>query len=249
MLNCGPRRASLRVADADEGREAGAEQAQRQAGGVLVGVEPDDQHAEGRGEQRAGRRRRRASQSLPLCRRWRNRRWPPPASALGPRLTMPALVDQAERRASTVRALKWRRAGVRGRPCHRSILQSRRGVPWRRPISVLDGTPAPRRDNHRAPCRINAEALAQPAGLWASTDIGPRTARPARRCARRELRRGRHVGSGQPPPACAGVCAGFQHAVVDQRVAGQQREQQQALEYAGERLGRPRRDCASSPPM
>jgi hypothetical protein len=46
--------ALLRVADADEGREAGAEQAQRQAGRVLVGVEPDHQHAEGTGHQGAG---------------------------------------------------------------------------------------------------------------------------------------------------------------------------------------------------
>ncbi len=46
----------LRVADADEGREAGAEQAEREAGRVLVGVEPDHQHAEGGGEQRAGDR-------------------------------------------------------------------------------------------------------------------------------------------------------------------------------------------------
>ena len=43
-------------ADADEGREAVAEQAQRQPGGVLVGVEPDHQRAEGRGQQAAGQR-------------------------------------------------------------------------------------------------------------------------------------------------------------------------------------------------
>ena len=44
----------LRVADADEGREAGAEEAQRETGRVLVGVEPDHEHAEGRGEHAAG---------------------------------------------------------------------------------------------------------------------------------------------------------------------------------------------------
>jgi hypothetical protein len=37
-----------------EGRKAGAEQAERQAGGVLVGVQPDHQHAEQRRQQRAG---------------------------------------------------------------------------------------------------------------------------------------------------------------------------------------------------
>ena len=46
----------LRVADADERREAGAEEAERQAGRVLVGVEPDDEDAERRREHRAGDR-------------------------------------------------------------------------------------------------------------------------------------------------------------------------------------------------
>ncbi len=46
----------LHEADADEGREAGSEQAQRQPRGVLVGIEPDHQPAEGGGQGRAGQR-------------------------------------------------------------------------------------------------------------------------------------------------------------------------------------------------
>jgi hypothetical protein len=46
----------LRVADADERREAGAEQAEREAGRVLVGVEPDHEDAERRREHGAGER-------------------------------------------------------------------------------------------------------------------------------------------------------------------------------------------------
>ncbi len=44
----------LHVLDAGESREARAEQAERQARRVLVGVEPDHQHAEHGGEQRPG---------------------------------------------------------------------------------------------------------------------------------------------------------------------------------------------------
>ena len=41
---------------ADEGREAGAEEAQRETGRVLVGIEPDHQHTEYRRERAAGQR-------------------------------------------------------------------------------------------------------------------------------------------------------------------------------------------------
>jgi hypothetical protein len=46
----------LGVADADEGREADPEQAEREPGRVLVGVEPDHEHAERRRQRRAGER-------------------------------------------------------------------------------------------------------------------------------------------------------------------------------------------------
>src|SRR4051794_32801023 len=46
----------LRVADADECREAGTEEAEREAGRVLVGVEPDDERAERRREHGTGDR-------------------------------------------------------------------------------------------------------------------------------------------------------------------------------------------------
>ena len=42
------------VVDADERREAEAEEAQREPGRVLVGVEPDHEHAEDRGEDHPG---------------------------------------------------------------------------------------------------------------------------------------------------------------------------------------------------
>ena len=46
----------LHVRDAAEGRETNTKQAQRQTGGVLVGVEPDHQHPKNGGQQGPGTR-------------------------------------------------------------------------------------------------------------------------------------------------------------------------------------------------
>ena len=57
----------LRVGHSDERRDAGAEQARREARRVLIGVEPDHEHAEDGCERSAGDRARRETQRSLSC--------------------------------------------------------------------------------------------------------------------------------------------------------------------------------------
>ena len=56
------RQFGLHVVDADKGRKADAKQTQRQAGGVLVGAQPNHQQAKNAGQQRPGGHARRKTQ-------------------------------------------------------------------------------------------------------------------------------------------------------------------------------------------